>query len=239
MEHPDWYFAHYNKIFQRQDSEYETVVNKISEYIIESNPVIQEIGSGTGLHSSQLLKLRPKELHLLDLDEQAISITEKKFSDYSNVVIEKRDGFLIDNLKFDLVCCFYSVIQQNCSEDIFHKRILQLKNRIVDNGIIAFEIIDYDLSKNTYFDNSKNLVYKKDEDYVEISSQYHQKKIIVNFTGKIGSDIIGYTVDLLRINSMELSNKLKNFNLNVLCDHNLEKNGRRKLFICEKLANRS
>ncbi len=106
---------------------------------------ILEVGSGTGIFTEYLLEKFPhSEIHLIDISEEMLDYSRKKFKSYKNI-----EYFLGDAED----CNFtkkYDFIVSNASFQWFNdleKSIKSLKNQLADGGQLIFSIFAQDTYK--------------------------------------------------------------------------------------------
>ena len=101
------------------------ILIKISNLIKKKNLRILEIGPGDGRLTEYIINHHPKELFLIEIDKDLISLLNKKFSDFQNVKIINQDI-----LKFEILDTYDLVISNlpyNISSQILVK-ICKLKS---------------------------------------------------------------------------------------------------------------
>ena len=101
------------------------ILNKISNLISENNLNIYEIGPGDGRLTEFILRVKPSQLTLIEIDSDLIPSLNNKFDEYKNISIINED---ILNYQFeDEVDLIISNLPYNISSQILVK-ICLLKN---------------------------------------------------------------------------------------------------------------
>ena len=228
--HPSWYYSLYDSVFAGC-RDYAREIELISTKCTISGSTVREIGAGTGKHSELILARSPSKLQLVDIDDQAIRILEHKFSGHENVDIVHADGFSpngILNGHQHLVIAMFSIIQQVASFDSFIERLANVINSLAQDGIFAFEYIDYDVNRSIYEGYSRTIVLHNDNVQIFVESSFQDLITTVTYSGKIGCAPIKYSVDLLNVTQRDIDCFVGG--LQHSCSHlNISMHGRRKI----------
>ena len=73
------------------------IIKNITSFIeITPDDIIVEIGVGTGQLTESILKKNPKILYGIEIDKEAYPLIEKRFEEYNNFILIKKDFFQID-----------------------------------------------------------------------------------------------------------------------------------------------
>lgn len=235
MAHPDWYFKYYNQIFAK-NKKYKYEIDLIDNKFPLKDKSVQEIGSGTGEHASQLLKKDIESLHLLDVDLESISILQNRFSDCKKVTISKQDGF--DSKlkgKYDVVICMFSIILLDIEKtESLIKRIKVLLNRVKRTGYLFFEIVDCGVSKIIYPEKSISTIYTKNNEFVKIESRYLQNTFEYIYFGTLENQRINYKVSLFSTNVTTIRSIIESMEIEEYKIFYLESDERRCLISIRK-----
>jgi len=197
---------------------------------------VLEIGSGIGGHASEISKHKPESLTLVDKDPIAFHTLSRRFRSNNKIEIFKSDGFTKKpswDAK-DRVICMYSLVQQATSYSEMLNRINRLSNTATRSGVVAFEMIDFKVSKKIYPSNKGTKIYEDEKGYMEISSIYKNDYFKITFDGKLQDIRCNYEVKLVAKNLKKLLLDLNNHIFTECFVHPLEKNSRRVIVIGHK-----
>jgi SAM-dependent methyltransferase len=232
--YPEWYLKYYDEVFKRDC--YLSEINEVNAIFPLINKRVLEIGSGKGHHSEEIMKLNPKYLGLVDYQEEAARILKNNFINNSKIEIFDIDAFKLTlKQKVDIALIFFSVLVQVGSHVELENRIKHLlKNTIKPSGVLAFEYIDYDISLTTYPESKKNLLLKKKDFEVFVSSKYSEKTITIEYSGTLNQTPINYKVKLLRLNRSIIDNITNELDLHQFENIGLDINDRRRMAFLRK-----
>ena len=210
MNHPDWYFKYFDKIFSRKAG-YDFEIQQIGKLCSLDNKRIQEIGSGTGEHARRLLTKNIEYLELVDFDPTSIQILRQEFASEPSVNIRFADGFndgVSDS--FDLIILMYSIILLNIEhlQELSHRVDILLK-RLNNKGRLIFEVIDRDISASVYREGDSTVLFNKGNEKVSVKSSYSKDKLHFIYYGQLENKSIHYRASLLAVNKNQLFSMLK------------------------------
>jgi len=227
--HPWWYYSYYDKIFS-YNRNYDEEIDIISQVIPIKSSNVQEIGAGTGNHSTNILKHKPSLLEVIDYDSTSINLLKSKFDKNSSIKYLEDDGFtnlVSHNPNINLIISTFSITQQVKSAEEFIRRCLNVMKRLINSGSFVFEFIDYEIAKHQFKPNVKNKIYSNNQDEVYISSQVKDHNTIIQYSGMLNNKIIFYEVELLNLTCDRIQNEFKAINCLVEFK-NISSDGRRK-----------
>lgn len=235
--HPAWYYKYYDLVFAAHRDYTREMHIILSECTLLGSRV-QEIGAGTGRHSELLLAQFPSKLELVDIDEEAISILKRKFLRYNNINILHADGFSLNNIfnsSFDIVISMFSILQQVPSLDDFAQRLFNVLNRVINNGIFAFEYIDHNINRQIYNGQTKTRLILNSNAEIYVESYFQDLTTTVTYSGRIDSISINYSVNLLNITQSDIDCLVHR--LGEGCSHSdISRDRRRKICFVSKLS---
>ena len=116
------------------------VIEKIANITNIKNKNILEIGPGTGNLTSSLLEKNPKNLYVIEKDNELIPVLEEKFS--NRIIIINEDVLKLDeNLLCNEKLIVFGNLPYNISTEILCKWILNIKNKNLwfDSFILMFQ----------------------------------------------------------------------------------------------------
>jgi len=158
------------------------ISNKITNLITKNELSIIEIGPGDGRLTDHIIKFKPKELLLIEIDEDLIPTLNIKYSNYKNIKIFN-DNFLDFNIekKFDLIL---SNLPYNISSPILVK--ICLLSKLPQSLIFMFqkEFADRLLDKKL---NSLNSLVKC---FYEIKKNFKVSKNCFRPIPKVDSKVL-------------------------------------------------
>lgn len=189
--HPGWYYDLYDEIFG-WSRDYPKEISIINDIVPLRDKIVEEIGSGTGMHTEQILKMNPYKVEAIDCDIQAIDLLKEKFKYASNIQIINGDGFARKHTA-DVIICLYSILQQTEEKAVLSKRIDNLLNGIKTNDCHIFiECIDTTKHK----EHGLKYLYNSGQDYVGIRSEKTDYGVKIIYQGTIKNMNVFYEVPL-------------------------------------------
>ena len=127
--------------------------------ILHNNPKILDLGAGTGLLCSFILKKYPKaSLTLIDLSEKMLEVAKLRFKNFSNVTYLSEDylNFNFDK-KYDLIISALSI--HHLPDDAKAKLFKNCYENLNSNGV--FINADQVLGETPYVENFNKKVWKE------------------------------------------------------------------------------
>lgn len=204
--HPNWYYDFYDEIFGWSRN-YRKEITMINDIVSLKNKIVEEIGSGTGKHTEQILKMNPQKLKAIDYDIQAIDLLKMKFKQADNLQIIYGDGFLRQDSS-DIIICLYSILQQTEKSIVLKERIDCLLNRLETYDCDIFvECIDTNKHKVQEF----TLIYESGQDYIGIKSEKTDFGVKIVYQGFINNTNAFYEVPICNcpLNLFTINPKIK------------------------------
>lgn len=189
--HPSWYYDLYDEIFG-WSRDYPKEISIINDIVPLKDKIIEEIGSGTGRHTEQILKMNPYYMEAVDCDVQAIALLKEKYKYVNNIRIINEDGFSRKHTA-GIIICLYSIFQQTEKKTILKKRIDNLLNGIEANNCDIFiECIDTTKHKEHGF----IYIYNSGQDYLGIKSEIKDYGVKIIYQGIINNMNTFYEVPI-------------------------------------------
>lgn len=193
--HPRWYYKLYDELFG-WSRDYSKEIEIIDKIVSLKNKIIEEIGSGTGKHTEELLNKSPLILNAIDYDRQAIDLLKIKFAHLRNLNIVLEDGFKRNEFA-NIIICLYSIIQQTEEESILIKRVENLIHRIdVYACDVLIEVIDTELHNSKKYCSYN--IYEDGENSINLESIETEYGTLLRYYGSINNLNVEYKVPLCR-----------------------------------------
>jgi tRNA (cmo5U34)-methyltransferase len=177
-EDANQYDSQRSKLIPCFDDFYSIPISIITTH--SSSPTVLDIGSGTGLFSSLLLKKYPNaHITLIDLSEKMTEIAKKRFSNFSNIhyIIDDYTSYEF-NRKFDIIVSSLSIHHlTDLEKRNLYDRVYSLLN---EDGIFinADQVLgDTPFLENLYKKDWKNKVEQSGLSGDEINSAYERTKL--------------------------------------------------------------
>ena len=190
------------------------ICNKISNLSELKNKIVIEIGPGTGQLTDQLILKNPKQIILIEKDNDLYSKLIIKYKRYKNLTI-----FNTDALKFDYSNYKNIIVISNLPYNLSAKFIILLLKNFQNIKEMIF-MIQKDVSKKMNYTNIKKNKYNV---FIELLSKYEIKFDVSNKVFYPKPKVQSTVVKLIPKN-----NKLNKELLWIFCS-NLFRNKRKKI----------
>lgn len=145
-----------------------------------SSPTVLDIGAGTGLFTSFILKKFPEaKVTLIDISDKMLNVAKERFSNFSNInyVVADYTSYQFDQ-KFDVIVSSLSIHHLTDTEK--KNLYFQIYNWLNEGGIFinADQVLGHTpFLENLYKDDWKNKIENSGLTEEEINSAYERTKL--------------------------------------------------------------
>ncbi len=134
----------------------ENIINKIIDVVEIKDKEILEVGPGTGNLTKALLKKNPKRIHVIEKDNNLVSLLKKNFKDQLNIINEdvlKINENLISteklivfgnlpyNISTEILCKW--ILNSNDKKFWFSNLVLMFQKEVADRIISSYNCSEY------------------------------------------------------------------------------------------------
>ena len=144
MKNEELFYRYYNMVFAAKDysHEYNYIIQNWKKFGMEiSNPMILDVGCGTGKHTIEFFK-NGYEITGIDIDEKMIEIAVSNYGKKHNVfqLVDVTNNRF--RKKFHIAYSYFFVVNYINDIDYLRKFFLSIYKIIEEGGIYAFDLVN-------------------------------------------------------------------------------------------------